>query len=112
MFCMDDRAKDNRHKFFRVGKDLDFALKIFLSDDEAQCLKGILEADSKFLCRHNIMDYSLLVGVLNDTVHLSRTEIAATRVCSPTAAAPDARAGTQEILGAGFPNAYGLAASV
>ena len=70
LFCTDPRAKDNRHKFFRVGRDLDFSMKVFLPEAEAVALRTILNRDSAFLRDHGIMDYSLLVGLRFQNVGL------------------------------------------
>lgn len=44
-------------------KDLDLRETLYMSEDDKQDLVEQLRKDTKFLCDHNIMDYSLLLGI-------------------------------------------------
>lgn len=49
-----------------ILKDLDIKRKIYLPDDLYQPFIAQLKRDAEFLSQHNVMDYSLLVGMADD----------------------------------------------
>jgi hypothetical protein len=52
-----------------VMKDNDLREKFYLQQREAEELRHQLSADSKFLLEHNLMDYSLLVGIQKEVTY-------------------------------------------
>ena len=50
-----------------ILKDLDIKRKIYLDEDIKKLYLDQLYMDSQFLAQHNVMDYSLLVGIHYDT---------------------------------------------
>ena len=58
-----------------VLKDNDLNYDVLLRSDEAAELAVAMKKDAEFLCSHNIMDYSLVIGV-----HNSRFEVDAGRL--------------------------------
>ncbi|RHY29308.1 hypothetical protein DYB32_005242 [Aphanomyces invadans] len=58
-----------------VLKDMDLTTKVRLSDAQGPFVVAQLKKDSDFLCDHGIMDYSLLLGVIEVRFHVTATNI-------------------------------------
>ncbi|KAF0710191.1 Aste57867_5642 [Aphanomyces stellatus] len=58
-----------------VLKDMDLTTKVRLSDSQGTTVLEQLKKDSSFLCDQGIMDYSLLLGVIEVRFHVTATNI-------------------------------------
>ncbi|RHY95886.1 hypothetical protein DYB35_011481, partial [Aphanomyces astaci] len=58
-----------------VLKDMDLTTKVRLSDAQGPSVVTQLKKDSNFLCDRGIMDYSLLLGVIEVRFHVTATNI-------------------------------------
>ncbi|RHY06850.1 hypothetical protein DYB25_002563 [Aphanomyces astaci] len=58
-----------------VLKDMDLTTKVRLSDAQGPSVVTQLKKDSNFLCDQGIMDYSLLLGVIEVRFHVTATNI-------------------------------------
>ena len=79
-----------------VLKDNDLNYDVLLRSDEAAELAVAMKKDAEFLCSHNIMDYSLVIGV-----HNSRFEVDAGKLSkdllAKEASAKRTRAGKTQV---------------
>ena len=65
----------NRHQYNVVLKDNDLHYKLSLQPEYAARLSSTLKADVRFLASQGIMDYSLLVGVHEQTFEVDRQQL-------------------------------------
>ena len=68
------RTVNRKHKPEQTLKDNDLNEKIYLPDDWMELLKRQMDLDSKFLRDHQIMDYSLLLGVNERSFNLTEQD--------------------------------------